>query len=149
MTGVCLLVGSCERRVTAGGVFHLFGQLVAGFDVVQARVVVLQALELVVGRFQRLVGHHQHVDALLEFDLGDLGALFVQQERGHFHRHLAVHGGGVVLHRLFLDDAQDLQRRDSVSRMWPEPPQRGQGMEEPSLRAGAGAGGSFPSGRTC
>ena len=71
----------------------------------------LQALELVVGRFQRLVGHHQHAHALLEFDLGDLGALFIEQERGHFHRHLAVHGGRVVLHRLFLNDPQDLQGR--------------------------------------
>ena len=71
----------------------------------------LQALELVVGRFQRLVGHHQHAYALLEFDLGDFGALFIEQERGHFHRHLAVHGGRVVLHRLFLNDPQDLQGR--------------------------------------
>ena len=71
----------------------------------------LQALELVVRGFQRFVGHHQHGYALLEFDLGDFGALFVEQEGGHFHRHLAVHGGGVVLHGLFLNDAQDLQGR--------------------------------------
>jgi hypothetical protein len=61
-----------------GGVFHLFSHFVAGFDVVQTRVVVLQALQLVVGRFQGIVGHHQHVDTLLEFDFGDLGAFFVQ-----------------------------------------------------------------------
>ncbi len=53
MTGVCLLVGSCERRVTCGRVFHFLGQLVAGVDVFQAWVVVLQALQLVVRRFQR------------------------------------------------------------------------------------------------
>ena len=93
------------------GVFHFFCELVAGFDVVQARVVVLESFQAVVGGFQRLVGNHQHGDALLEFDLGDLGALFVQQERSHFHRHLAVHGGRVVLHRLFLNDPQDLQGR--------------------------------------
>ncbi len=51
MTGVCLLVGSCERRVTAVGSSTFFGQLVAGFDVVQTRIVVLQALQLVVAAF--------------------------------------------------------------------------------------------------
>ena len=61
--------------------------------------------------FQRFVGHQQHVDALLQLDLGDLGALFVEQERRDFDGHLGVHGGAVVLHGLFLDDAQDLQRR--------------------------------------
>ena len=71
----------------------------------------LQALQLVVGRFQVLVGNHQHIDALLELDLGDLGALFVEQEGSHIDRDLAQHGGGVVLERLFLDDAQNLQGR--------------------------------------
>ena len=70
----------------------------------------LQSLELVVRSFQRLVGHHQHIDALLEFDLGDLGTFFIQQEGGHFDGHLAQHRGRVVLERFFLDDAQDLQR---------------------------------------
>ncbi len=106
-----LLVGGLLRAARdGGGVLEFLGELVAGVEVVQARVVVLEAFEPVVGRFQRLVGHHEHGHALLEFDLGDLGALFIQQEGGHFHRHLAVHGGGVVLHGLFLDDAQDLQR---------------------------------------
>ena len=71
----------------------------------------LQALQFVVGRVQRLVGHQQHIDALLELDLGDLGALFVEQETGHFNRHLHQHGGRAVFQRLFLNDAQDLQRR--------------------------------------
>ena len=70
-----------------------------------------QALQPVVGRLQVLVGHQQHGDALLQLDLGDLGALLVEQEAGHFHRHLHMHGGGVFLHRLFLHHAQDLQRR--------------------------------------
>ena len=70
----------------------------------------LETLELVVRSFQRLVRHHQHVDALLELDLGDLGALLIEQERGHLDRHLAQHRGRVVLERLLLDDAQDLQR---------------------------------------
>ena len=70
-----------------------------------------QALQFVVRRFQVLVGHQQHGGALLQLDLGDLGALLVQQEGGDFHRHLHMHGGGVFLQGLFLDDAQDLQRR--------------------------------------
>ncbi|KAF4531234.1 hypothetical protein B566_EDAN019292 [Ephemera danica] len=57
-----------------------------------------------------LVRHQQHGDALLEFNFRDLGALLVQQEAGHLHRHLHMHGGGVFLHRLFLHHAQDLQR---------------------------------------
>jgi hypothetical protein len=93
-----------------GGIFGFVGHFVAGFDIVQTRIVMLQALQLVVGRFQRLVGHHQHVDALLELNLGDLGALFIQQERRHIHRHLTQHRSRVVLQGLFLDDAQNLQR---------------------------------------
>ena len=107
-----LLVGGLLRATGhLGLVFGDFGELVAGLQVFQTRVVVLQAFELVVRRFERLVRNHQHVDALLEFDLRDFGALLVEQERGHFHGHLAVHCGGVVLHGLFLDDAQNLQRR--------------------------------------
>ncbi|OIQ81953.1 hypothetical protein GALL_362820 [mine drainage metagenome] len=94
-----------------GGLFfEIVGHLVAGRQVVQARVVVLEPLELVVRRLQLLVGHQQHRHALAKFDLGDLGALFVEQERRDLDRHLHVHGGGPFLHRLFLDDAQDLQR---------------------------------------
>ena len=71
----------------------------------------LEAFQAVVRGFQPFVGHHQHGNALFEFDFGDFRAFFIEQEAGHFHRHLAVHGGGVVLHGLFLNDAQDLQRR--------------------------------------
>ena len=105
-----LLVGGLLRTAGhTGRVFNLVSQLVAGLDVVQARVVVLQAFQTVVGGLQRLVGHQQNIDALLEFDLGDFGALFVQQERSHVHRHLAQHGRRAVLEGLFLDDAQNLQ----------------------------------------
>ena len=71
----------------------------------------LQALQLVVGGFEGFVGNQQDIQALLDFDLGDLGALFVQQERRDFDRHLGVNRGRVFFHRLFLDDAQDLQSR--------------------------------------
>ncbi len=68
-----------------------------------------QSLEPVVRRFEVLVGHQQHGDALLQFDLGDFRALLIQQEAGHFDRHLHMDGSGVFLHRLFLNHAQDLQ----------------------------------------
>ena len=71
----------------------------------------LQALQLVVRRFEGFVRNQQDIQALLDFDLGDLGALFVQQERSNFDGHLRVNRGGVFFHRLFLDDAQDLQSR--------------------------------------
>ncbi len=102
-----LLAATRHQRHLLGDV----GQLVAGVQVVQARVVVLEPLQFVVRRLQRLVGNQQHADALLELDFGDFDTLFVEQEAGHLHRHLHQHSGGVVLEGLFLDDAQDLQRR--------------------------------------
>ncbi len=93
-----------------GFLLEFLGHAVAGRQIVQARVVVLEALELVVRRFQLLVRRQQHRHALAQFDLGDLGALLVEQEGGDFHGHLHMHGGGAFLHRLLLDDAQDLQR---------------------------------------
>ena len=69
-----------------------------------------QTFQPVVRRVEVFIGHQQHGHALLHFDFGDLGALLVQQEAGHFHRHLHMHSGGVVLHRLFLHHAQNLQR---------------------------------------
>ena len=71
----------------------------------------LEALELVMRRVERLVRHQQHADALLELDLGDLGALLVEQEARDLDRHLDQHGGRALLERLLLDDAQDLQCR--------------------------------------
>ena len=91
--------------------FDFLDQLVAGFHVFQARVVVFKAFQLVVRGIERLVGHHHHVDALLELNLGDLDALLVEQEAGDLHRHLHQNCGSAVLERLFLNDAQNLQRR--------------------------------------
>ncbi len=99
---------------SAGEGRHIFGffcQLVAGIHRIETRIVVFQAIQFVIGRVERFVGHQQDADALLEFDFGDLGALFVQQEAGHFHWHLHQHSGCVVFERLFLDDAQDLKCR--------------------------------------
>ena len=48
-----------------------------------------QALDVVMRRFQVLVGDQQQVDLQARFHLGDVRALFVQQIGGHVHRHLA------------------------------------------------------------
>src|SRR4029453_2100680 len=83
ITGSCLLARSCVRRVTVVG-----SSVSSAMWCLACRVLsggsggaLLRARESGIGRFQRLVGHHDHVQALLEFDLGDLGALLVQQER--------------------------------------------------------------------
>ena len=94
-----------------GWIFNFFGHGVAGFNVIQTWVVVLQTLQLVVGRFQGFIGDQQHIDALFQFNLGNFRTLLVQQERSNFHRHLGMHCGSVVLHGLFLDDSQNLQSR--------------------------------------
>ena len=74
----CLTVCGLLRATRhSGGIFHHFSHGVAGFYVVQARVVVLQTLELVVRCFQRLVGNQQHIDALFQFNLGNFWTLFV------------------------------------------------------------------------
>ncbi len=67
------------------------------------------AHDLVMRGFQMQVGdqHHGHIEAGL--DGVDFGTLLVQQEGSHIHRHLCVYRTGVFLHRLFLDDAQDVQ----------------------------------------
>lgn len=92
-----LLVGRFLRTAGDGrGVFHFVGHFVAGLDVVQARIIVLQALETVVRSLQRFVGNHQHVDTLLQLNFGNLGPLFIEQERGNVDRNLAQNRGGVV-----------------------------------------------------
>ena len=70
-----------------------------------------QALESVVRRLDVLVGYQDDLDLRADFELGDLGALFVQQVGGDVDRHLRVDGRRALLERLFLDDAQHMQGR--------------------------------------
>ena len=100
-----LFLALAVRHVGVGA----FGQVVAGLDFFQTRIVVLDAFELVVRRFQVLVRDQDHGDAVPVLDLEHLAALFVEQESTHIDRHLDVNGGRIFLHRLFLDDAQNLQ----------------------------------------
>jgi hypothetical protein len=66
---------------------------------------------LVLRGFEMDVGDQYQIDLVAQFDLGDVGALFVEQEGGDVDRHLAVQCSGVFFHGLFFEDAQDMQRR--------------------------------------
>src|SRR5437762_570519 len=94
--------------------FGLLGpldQLVARRHVLHfVELFVPQPLHLVVRRLEVRVRHQHDVDLEPRLELLDLGALLVEQERGHVHRHLRVHRAGVLLHRLFLQDPQHVQR---------------------------------------
>ena len=71
----------------------------------------LEALQAVERGLDRLVGDQHDLDLEACFQRGDLGALLVEQVGGNLHRHLHVHGGGVLLHGLFLQHAQHVQGR--------------------------------------
>src|SRR5687767_2408002 len=109
-----LLALELRRFLLGAGRLGLFGaldQLVAGGHVLhRVQLVVLEALHLVVRRLEVRVGHQHDVDLEARLELLDLGALLVQQERCDVDRHLRVHRAGVLLHRLFLDDPQHVQR---------------------------------------
>ena len=93
------------------GLLRLLDHLVARRHVLHlVQLVVAQALHLVVRRLEVRVRHHHDVDLEARLELLDLAALLVQQEGGDVDRHLAVHGAGVFLHRLFLHDPQHVQR---------------------------------------
>ena len=68
-----------------------------------------QARHGVVGRLEVHVRDEQDAHLQAGFHRLELAALLVQQVRGDLDRHLGVHGRAVLLHRLFLDDAQDVQ----------------------------------------
>ena len=74
-------------------------------------VLVPQALDRVIGRFQMAVRDEQHVDLKPRFDRQHFGALFVEQERCDVDGNLRDDLCGGLFHRFFLQDAQDMQRR--------------------------------------
>ncbi|MDR9000031.1 hypothetical protein FEP67_06196 [Burkholderia multivorans] len=89
---------------------RFLGHLPRGARIVEACVIVTQAFELVVRRVEVLVRDQHDADLEARLDLVDFLTLFVEQEGGHFDRHLAVDRRGVFLHRFFLNDPQHLQR---------------------------------------
>ena len=102
----------------------------------EARVVMTQALDVVMRRFQVLVGDQQQVDLQARFHLGDVRALFVQQIGGHVHRHLACTAAVFSFMASSCSRRRTCRALDSASRITPVPLQRGQVMCEPSFRAG-------------
>ncbi|CAK0553493.1 Uncharacterised protein [Burkholderia pseudomallei] len=95
------------RLELAGG---FLGHLPRCARIVEARIVVTQALELVVRRIEVLVRNQHDADLEARFDLVDFLALLVEQEGRHLDGHLTVDRRGVLLHRFFLNDPQHLQR---------------------------------------
>ncbi|MDR8853018.1 hypothetical protein FEP99_06062 [Burkholderia pseudomultivorans] len=104
--GRTLAVAGFRLQFAGGFLGHLPGRA----RIVEARVVVAQALELVVRRIEVLVRDQHDADLEARLDLVDFLTLFVEQEGGHLDRHLAVDRRGVFLHRFFLNDPQHLQR---------------------------------------
>ncbi len=93
------------------GVRGRFHHLVAGGQRTGlVQFVVPQAGDRVVGRLEVHVRyqHYAHLEPRLH--RMELAALLVQQVGRHLDGHLGVHRRGVLLHRLFLQDAQDVQR---------------------------------------
>ena len=114
-------VGFLLDRFYGINLLWTLNHLVAGrhrFGGVQ--LVVLQALNRVVRRFKIQVRDQNDADFEARFERLNVKALFVQQIRRNVDRHLCHDLRAVVLHRFFLDDAQDVQRdrfrRADVSR---------------------------------
>ena len=78
-------------------------------DVLDVELVVTQADDLVCRRFHVAIRHDDELHLVAQFDAGDVDALFVEKEGGDVDRHLQVHRAGVFLHRLFFEDAHDVQ----------------------------------------
>ncbi|MDH4192340.1 MAG: hypothetical protein OEW21_19310, partial [Betaproteobacteria bacterium] len=96
--------------------FRLFrgrlNQLVAGRHMFhRVEFVVAQPLNLVVRGFQMGIGNQHDVYLETRLEFLDFRPLLVEQEGGDIDGDLGMHRAGVFLHRLFLQDAQHVQRR--------------------------------------
>lgn len=86
----------------------LGGQLIARLVGDQAlRVLAADALDPEVWCLELPTGQHQYIHALALFDFEKGAALFVEEEGGHIHRQLRQDAFRVLLHGLFLQDAED------------------------------------------
>ena len=88
---------------------RLVHQLVTWHGDVEFFRIVAQALDLIIGRFQMHIGNQQHIHLEAHFDGVNILTFFIQQECGDINRHLCMNCSGVFFHRLFLNDAQDMQ----------------------------------------
>ena len=100
-------MGRQSDRLLGGHGHHLVARRLR----VELRRVVAQALDEVVGRLEVRVRNEQQVHFEARLDLEDLAALLVEEIRRHVDGNLGMDRGGVLLHRLFLQDAQHVQRR--------------------------------------
>ena len=87
------------------------GAVVAGLGGLLAHLVLADAGDVEVRRLQLGIGDDHHRQVVSGFDLDQWPALLVLQVVGDFLRRLHQHLAGVVLHGLFLDQAQDRQRQ--------------------------------------
>src|SRR5882672_8074049 len=90
---------------------HLYQPVARLHHIGLVELVVPQPSDGIVGRLQIHVRDQQHVDLEPRLDRVEFVALLVEQVSRHVHRDLRVQRRGVLLHRLFLEDAQDMQRR--------------------------------------
>ena len=94
-------------QVLHGRIHH---GVAGGHGVALVELVVLEAGDGVVGRFEVQVGDEHHGDLEAGLDGVELAALLVEQVGGDFDRDLGMHGRGVFLHGLLLHDPQDVKR---------------------------------------
>ena len=62
-------------------------------------------------RFEMHIRDQQDRDLVAQFDRLNIRALLVEEESCHINRYLNMHGACVFLHRLFFEDAKDVQCR--------------------------------------
>ena len=95
-------------RILGRSVNHLVGRLDDDIFVVQ--LIMAQTHDAVCRRFEVHVRNQQDRDLVAQFDGMNIRTLLVEEEGRNVDRNLRMHGGRVVLHSLFFEDAQDMQR---------------------------------------
>ena len=90
--------------------FDFLGEVEARDVRVEALVVLTDALDVIVRRLKVGVGNEHDRHAVARFELRDVVSLLVEKERSNIDGHLGLNGAGAFLHRLFLEDAQHLDR---------------------------------------
>ena len=70
----------------------------------------LETIELVVRRFEVLVGDEDDFNPQARLHFVDFGAFFVEQVGCNFNRHLSMNRCAAFFHRLFLNHPQHMKR---------------------------------------
>ena len=69
------------------------------------------SFDLVIRRFEVDVGNQNDIDFQPSLDRVNIGPLFIQEKRRDIHWNLSMYRGTVLLHCLFLNNAEDVQCR--------------------------------------